>query len=125
MSWIRIPEVKRVLLASPEKGLHGRHTIGARSTRAQPYAELYHSKSNALIVKTDDEFAELVKKIEEKKLDAVNILVDIADVTAKCKKVVSSLYKSICHTLTHSFGSATVMTPHQCQIKKRPHVLTW
>ena len=32
------------------------------------YAELYRSKSNALIVETNDEFAELVEKIKEKKL---------------------------------------------------------
>ena len=75
-------------------------------------------------METGDEFSELVEKIEEKKLDTVNVLVDMADVTAKCKKVVSSVNDSICLIVTQPFDSATATTPRRYRIMKRSHLLT-
>ena len=52
-----------------------------------PIPTIIGSKSTALTVKNMPEYVELVSKIEDKKLSTIYVLVDMADIEAKCKKM--------------------------------------
>ena len=52
------------------------------------------SKSNALDVDSEDDFKDLVKKVRDEELTKVNILVDMQNVSTKCKAKVRLTHMS-------------------------------
>ncbi|KAI1783097.1 hypothetical protein LXA43DRAFT_1067980 [Ganoderma leucocontextum] len=75
-----------------------------------PFAYYYKgvSKTSAPTVETKEEYREFVETLKAKKLEAVNLLVDMADVEAKCAKKSSPYDDSDSEPEDAGVGSAAV-----------------
>ncbi|KAI1782603.1 hypothetical protein LXA43DRAFT_1103697 [Ganoderma leucocontextum] len=94
----------------PSLRLKGTDKVKISLRSVYPFAYYYKgvSKTSAPTVETKEEYREFVETLKAKKLEAVNLLVDMADVEAKCAKKSSPYDDSDSEPEDAGVGSAAV-----------------